>query len=93
VNEFMAVREDLYLRIMDVVAAAGTGFAFPSQVEYVATDTAIDRERQKEVEAQVAAWRAERTLPLPDVPNDRVAELAGTLDWPPAGSPDRREKR
>jgi MscS family membrane protein len=93
VDEFIAVREDLYLRIMDVVAASGTGFAFPSQVEYVATDTAIDRERQKAVEAQVGAWRAARKLPLPDVPSDRVAELAGTLDWPPAGAPERREKR
>jgi hypothetical protein len=41
----------------------------------------------------MAAWRAERTLPLPEVPGDRVVELAGTLDWPLAGSPDRRDKR
>src|SRR4030095_9545264 len=60
VDEFIAVREDLYLRIMDVVAASGTGFTFPSQVEYVATDTAIDGERQKAVEAQVAAGRGRR---------------------------------
>jgi hypothetical protein len=81
------------LRIMDVVAAAGTAFAFPAQLAYSAPDQGIDVERQKAAEAQVAAWRAERTLPLPEVPGDRVVELAGTLDWPLAGSPDRRDKR
>jgi MscS family membrane protein len=36
--EYLAVQEDLLLRIMDIVEAAGTGFAFPSQTMYVARD-------------------------------------------------------
>ena len=92
VDEFMAVREDVFLRIMDLVAASGTGFAFPSQVSYTATDTGTDEERRKAAEAQVASWRENRTLFLPDVPGERVAEISGTLEWPPQGSPSRRAR-
>jgi MscS family membrane protein len=40
-SEFMAVREELYLRIMGLVEAAGTGFAFPSQTLYMAKDSGL----------------------------------------------------
>ncbi len=33
-NEFLAVQEELLLKIMDLVAAAGSDFAFPSQTIY-----------------------------------------------------------
>jgi MscS family membrane protein len=60
VNEFQAIREELYLRIMDIVTEAGSGFAFPSQTAYNAMDTALDRERQKAVAAEVAKWKSKR---------------------------------
>src|ERR1700693_3352026 len=34
-KEFLAIREDILLRIMDIVDAAGSGFAFPSQTVYL----------------------------------------------------------
>ena len=37
-EEFLAVREEIYLKMMDEVAAAGTGFAFPSQTLYMSRD-------------------------------------------------------
>jgi len=36
----MSVREDVLLKIMDLVEACGTGFAFPSQTLYLARDQA-----------------------------------------------------
>jgi MscS family membrane protein len=81
-EEFTAIREDLFLRLADLVTASGTGFAFPAQLAYNARDMGMDAERQRAAEAQVAAWRAERTLQ--EVPNDRAAELSGTVEWPPA---------
>lgn len=56
-SEFMAIREEIYLRFMDVVSEAGSGFAFPSQTAYNAMDTALDPERQKQVAAEVAKWK------------------------------------
>ena len=41
VDEFFAIREDLLLRIMEVVTVSGAGFAFPSQTLYMAQDTAV----------------------------------------------------
>jgi MscS family membrane protein len=38
-EEFNAIREELLLRIMEIVETAGTGFAFPSQTLYLSRDT------------------------------------------------------
>jgi hypothetical protein len=51
------VAEDLNLRIMDIVAAAGTSFAFPSQTTYLESGTGMHDERTKTVEEQVGRWR------------------------------------
>jgi MscS family membrane protein len=40
-GEFLAIREELLLRIMDCVAACGSAFAFPSQTVYAAKDTGL----------------------------------------------------
>jgi MscS family membrane protein len=45
VDEFLEIREGLLLRIMDLVAKAGTGFAFPSQTLYMARDRGPDAGR------------------------------------------------
>jgi MscS family membrane protein len=38
--QFMSVREEILLKIMDLVESCGTGFAFPSQTLYLARDQA-----------------------------------------------------
>jgi MscS family membrane protein len=85
-NEFLAVREDLYLRVMNVVAESGAAFAFLSQMIYRGVD-GLDPERARAAEAEVRRWREGGTLPLPEFPPERVAQLASTLDYPPDGSP------
>jgi MscS family membrane protein len=88
-NEFLAVREDIYLRIMEVVTASGTGFAFPSQTLYRSA-RGVDAERARLAEAEVQRWREQGTLLLPEFPPDRVNGLRDTLDYPPKGSPQFR---
>lgn len=90
-NEFLAVREDIYLRIMDIVAESATGFALPSQTIYRGSD-GLDPARARAVEAEVRRWRAEGTLPMPDSPPERLAELRDTLDYPPNGSPAQQRR-
>jgi hypothetical protein len=46
-NEFLAVQEDVVLRIMDIVRAAGTAFALPSRTLYHGRDRGLDPERQE----------------------------------------------
>jgi MscS family membrane protein len=86
INEFLAIREDVLLRIMDVVAGSGTSFAFPSRTLYLAFDPGLDGRRTKTVEEEVRGWRESRELLLPNVPPAVAARIAGTLDYPPLGS-------
>jgi MscS family membrane protein len=90
-NEFLAVREDIYLRIMDIVAESATGFALPSQTIYRAGD-GLDPERARAVEAEVQRWRSEGALPMPEFPPERLAQLRDTLDYPPNGSPAQQRR-
>ncbi len=85
-DEFLAVREDVFLHFMDAVQASGTGFAFPSQTIYAGVDGGLDAARARAVEAEVADWRATGRLHLPDVPADAAAEIDDTLPYPPKGS-------
>jgi MscS family membrane protein len=43
--EFLAIREDLWLRVMDLVAESGTGLAFPSQTLYFTRDGGLESAR------------------------------------------------
>jgi MscS family membrane protein len=84
--EFQAIREDLLLRFMDAVAAAGTGFAFPSSTVYLARDRGLDAEKARAAEGAVRVLRSERKLPFPDFTAREVEELTDQLDYPPEGS-------
>ena len=76
-NEFMAVKEDLNLRIAEIVRDSGTGFAFPSQTVYLARDRGVDAARGPATEAEVRQWREEKRLPFPDYDFAERAEMAG----------------
>ena len=85
-NEFLAIREDLMLHIIDIVEASGTGFAFPSQTLYLGKDDGLDVTRTQEAEERVRAWREENKLRLPDYPEDERHELAASLAYPDESS-------
>ena len=87
-NTFLAAREDLLLRMEDIVIDAGTGFAFPSQTAYLARDTGLDKARKEEAETQVEYWRAKDKLPFPEFEEEDRERLEDILDYPPQGSPD-----
>ncbi len=87
-SEYWAIREDLNLRIMDIVKEAGTGFAFPSQTAYLGRDAGLDAQRGQEAETRVQAWRAKGRLPFPNFDAQESERLQDILDYPPEGSPD-----
>jgi MscS family membrane protein len=84
-NEFLAIQEDLLLRIMDIVEESGTGFAFPSQTIYTGPDSGLDAARTKAAEEQVKAWRQANELGLPNFRPEQLRDL-DKLDYPPSGS-------
>ncbi|MEN8161513.1 MAG: mechanosensitive ion channel family protein [Myxococcota bacterium] len=58
-SEFLKIREELLLRIMDCVDASGSGFAFPSQTIYTAADEGLDEEKARRAIEEIRAQRAE----------------------------------
>ncbi len=89
-NQFMAIQEDLLLRLMELVEAAGTGFAFPSQTTYIARDGGLDAEKSARAAETVKGWRERGELPFPDVTPEQKAALDGSIEYPPGESVLRR---
>jgi len=88
--EFLGIREDIFLRIMDIIDASGSGFAFPSQTLYMGKDDGLKAERVREISEKVQQWREHNEIYLPNFPADKIEEFKGTLPYPPAGSPEHR---
>jgi MscS family membrane protein len=86
--EFLGIREDVFLRVMDIVEQSGTDFAFPSQTLYFARDGGLHAERTEVAEAWVRQWRDEGRLPFPNFSAEQIQQMRGTVAYPPPGSPD-----
>jgi len=87
-DEFHAIREDILLRIYDVITEAGTGFAFQSHTLYMGKDNGLDEEAGKKAMEQVEAWRRSGQLPFPNPSPEVLESINDTLDFPPRGSPE-----
>ncbi len=92
-NEFYAIKEDVFLRIKEIVEGSGTGFAFPSQTLYMAKDDGLNDELTSQANTEVAGWRDEGRLPFPRLSPARVGALRDTLDYPPKGSSEWAQAR
>lgn len=85
-NEYHAIREDVLLRMSEIVKKSGSSFAFPSQTLYMGHDDGLDSERGETAAKEVESWRKAGKLPFPRHAVDRIEQLEGTLDYPPRGS-------
>lgn len=81
-NEFLEIQEDLLLRMMDVIEASGSGFAFPSQTVYLGRDTGQAEEKKKAAEEKVKTWRDAHDLPLPKFSEERIQSLRNSIPYP-----------
>lgn len=85
-NTYYAIREDVFLRISDIVQSAGTDFAFESRTLYLKRDNGIDEAQQQAAAHEVRSWRKSGQLPFPRFTKAKMDELEGSLDYPPDGS-------
>ncbi len=84
--EFTAVREDVLLRVLDIVDKSGSGFAFPSQTLYFSRDSGLDKEKADAAEQQVQQWRDGSKLPFPDFAPADKSTLRDSMTYPPPES-------
>jgi MscS family membrane protein len=80
-TELLAVREEMFLQVMDIVNQSGTGFAFPSQTLYLGRDDGLDPEKTEKAEAQMRQWDGEGRLPVPNPSPEQTRQIA--MDPPP----------
>jgi MscS family membrane protein len=81
-NEFAAVREDLLLRIMDVLADSGGALALPSQTLYLSRDAGVEKEKAENAVKKIADLRDGKQLPFPDFHADDISQFKGSIEYP-----------
>jgi MscS family membrane protein len=86
--EFLAIREDVLLPVMDIVEQSGTGFAFPSQTLYFGRDKGLDACKTEAAKAQVRQWREEGRLAFPDCSPEQFRQMRESLVYPLPAPPD-----
>ena len=89
-REYQAVREDFYMRTLEIIEQAGTGLAVPINIIHQTKDSSIDLDDKltAAAEKQVKSWRESGELPFPNISKRQSEELQDTLDYPPKGSID-----
>ncbi len=89
-NEFAAIREDLLLRIMDVMENSGGGLALPGQTLYLSRDSGMDQEKAESALKKVAELREGNKLPFPDFHKEDISSFKGSIPYPPEESSLRK---
>src|SRR5579871_3154077 len=90
-NEFAAIREDLLLRIMDVMEDSGGGLALPGQTLYLSRDAGMHKEKAETALKKVAELRDGNKLPFPDFHPQDISSFKGSIDYPPSESTMRKQ--
>src|SRR5579862_3858335 len=91
-NEFAAVREDLLLRMMDVMEDSGSGLALPSQTLYLSRDSGVEKQKAENAVKKMAELRDGKQLPFPDFHQEDIASFKGSIEYPPSDSSARKSK-
>jgi len=91
-NEFAAVREDLLLRMMDLVDDAGTSVALPSQTLHISRDSGLEKDKAEGATKKIADLRDHKKLPFPDFHQEDISSFQGTIDYPQPESAVRNPK-
>ena len=92
-NEFAAVREDLLLRIMDVLEDSGGGLALPAQTLYLSRDSGVEKQKAEDAVKKIAELRDGNKLPFPDFHKDDISSFKGSIAYPPSESTLRQDDR
>jgi len=90
-NEFAAVREDLLLRIMDVLEDSGGGLALPAQTLYLSRDSGVEKQKVEDSVKKIAELRDGNKLPFPDFHKDDISSFKGSIAYPPSESTLRQD--
>lgn len=78
-REFTAIREDILLRIIELVESTGVAWGIPSQAAYISREKTMDSNRAA---SEVRKWKMENQVPFPDFSQEHISALRGTVPYP-----------
>ena len=81
-NEYAAVREDILLRIMDILEDSGGGLALPGQTLYLSRDSGVEKQKADTAVKKIAELRDGNKLPFPDYHPEDISSFKGTIEYP-----------
>ena len=90
-NEYAAVREDLLLRMMEIVDDAGTALASPTQTLLLGRDAGLAREKAESAAKNISDLREAGQLPFPDHHEQQISSFKGSIEYPQPESAVHRE--
>jgi len=90
-GEYAAVREDLLLRMMDLMEDSGGGLALPSQTLYLGRDSGLESQKAHDAVKKIAELREGNKLPFPDFHQDDISSFKGSIEYPPSESTLRND--
>ncbi len=87
-DDFMEVREDVYLRILDIIEKSGTTLTTPATpyAQYFPSPTEESKTVKAEAEQKVRDLITRNDLPLPKFDPKKIEDLKSSIDYPPKGS-------
>lgn len=91
-NEYAAIREDLLLRILDVMEDSGGTLAIPAQTLYLSRDTGVEKQKAETAAKKIAELREGKQLPFPDFHQDEISSFKGSIEYPPSESTLRNQQ-
>ena len=89
--EYLEIKEDIFLRVMDIVERSGSSFAFPSRTVYSEPGRGVDRSKGEQVEQELANLRQQHGLPFPKFSVKHLQEIRHSIRYPPEDSISRRD--
>jgi MscS family membrane protein len=89
-NEFTAVREDVLLRMMDIMEDSGGGLALPAQTLYLSRDAGVEKEKADNAAKKIADLRDGKRLPFPDFHEEEISSFKGSIEYPQPESAVRK---
>jgi MscS family membrane protein len=81
-NEYAAVREDLLLRMMDIMEDAGSVLGMPAQTLYLSRDSGVEKEKADNAVKKISDLRDSKQLPFPDHHEKDIAAFKGSIQYP-----------
>jgi MscS family membrane protein len=85
-NEYAAIREDLLLRMLDIVENSGSGLALPAQTLYIKREAGLAKEKADSAVKKIEELREGKQLPFPDFHEKDISSFRGSIDYPPQES-------